>query len=85
MRKTINRNSLHVGQLVAVNTHPEGQVYAVCAVEGNNVLLQAREGTSQTRCTHDRDSLYTPTLDQIEYTIEFVGALVTRTDIENWN
>jgi hypothetical protein len=84
MKKTINRNNLHIGQLVAVSTHPEGQVYAICAVEGNNVLLQWREGKSQTRCTHDRDGLYAPTLDQIEYTIEFVGALVTRTDIENW-
>ena len=66
MKKIIKRDKQYISQLVAVTEHPEGQVYTIAKFEGNNVLLQWREGTSQTRCTHDRDSLTLPSLEQIE-------------------
>ena len=80
MKKTIKRDNQYIGQLVTVTEHPEGQVYTIADFEGNNVLLQWQEGKSQTRCTHDRDSLMLPTLAQIEYTIDKSGPLVSVSD-----
>lgn len=83
MKKTINRSKQYVGQLVSVNSHPDGQVYTIADLDGNNALLQWREGNSQTRCTHDRDSLMLPTLEQIESSIQN-GALVSLQDVKRF-
>ena len=83
-KKIIKRDKQYISQLVAVTEHPEGQVYTIAKFEGNNVLLQWREGTSQTRCAHDRDSLTLPSLEQIENSIGD-GALVSWRDIQQWN
>lgn len=84
MKKALNHKSLYIGQLVVVTEHPETQVYTIAEFEGNNVLLQWREGTSQTRCTHDKFGLLKPTLEQIEYSIAANGALVSTKDVNNW-
>ena len=84
MKQTIKRDKQYIGQLVSVTEHPEGQVYTIATFEGNNVLLQWREGTIQTRSTHDRDSLVLPSLEQIENSIGD-GALVSWRDIQQWN
>ena len=84
MKKTINRDKQYVGQLVCVSTHPDSQVYTIASIEGNNAVLQWREGAFQTRCTHDRDCLALPTLEQIENSIGD-GALVSWRDIQQWN
>lgn len=84
MKKTIKRDKQYVGQLVTVCIHPDAQVYTIASLEGNNAVLQWREGAFQTRCTHDRDCLVLPTLEQIENSIGD-GALVSWRDIQQWN
>jgi uncharacterized protein (DUF1810 family) len=84
MKKAINRDKQYVSQLVCVTTHPDAQVYTIASLEGNNAVLQWREGAFQTRCTHDRDSLVLPSLEQIENSIGD-GALVSWCDIQQWN
>ncbi len=84
MKKTISRDKQYVSQLVCVSTHPESQVYTIAAFEGNNAVLQWREGAFQTRCTHDRDRLVLPSLEQIENSIGD-GALVSWRDIQQWD
>lgn len=84
MKKVIKHTELYIGQLVVVTEHPETQVYTIADFEGNNVLLQWREGTHQTRATFDKFSLIKPTLQQIEYSIAANGALVSSKDINNW-
>lgn len=82
MTKIINRKKQYLGQLVTVSDHPDSQVYTITAIDGNNVLLDWREGSSQPRCAHDRDSLLFPTLNQIEHTIHMYGALVSLKDFQ---
>lgn len=84
MKKSIKHTELYIGQLVVVTEHPETQVYTIAEFEGNNVLLQWREGTHQTRCTHDKFDLLKPTLQQIEYSIAANGALVSSRDVGQW-
>lgn len=84
MMKTINRDSQHIGQLVVVNRLDETEVYTIAGFDGNNVLLQWREGSTQTRCTHDRDRLWYPTLRQIENSIQF-NPLVSLADVQKWD
>lgn len=83
-RPAIKHDDLYIGQLVVVTEHPETQVYTVAGIEGNNALLQWREGTHQTRCTHDKFGLLKPTLQQIEYSIAANGALVSSRDVGQW-
>ena len=82
--KAIKHTDLYIGQLVTVTDHPETQVYTVADFEGHNVWLQWREGTHQTRCTHEKYGLLKPTLKQIEYSIAANGALVSTKDILAW-
>lgn len=84
MKKTIKRDKQYIGQLVTVSTHPDSQVYTIASIEAKYVWLQWREGTNQTRCTHDIDSLFLPTLEQIEASIGN-GALVSWRDIDQWD
>lgn len=77
MRKQIKRQDLSLGNLVVVTVHPETQVYTVAGFEGQNeVLLMWKEGKRICQQIHDIDSLYKPTIEQIEYSISGNGALV---------
>jgi hypothetical protein len=84
MKKPLNRSKQYIGQLVAVNTCPDGQIYTIAQFDGNNAVLQWREGNFQTRCTHDRDCLTLPTLEQIENAIADDG-LVSWRDVKAWD
>jgi hypothetical protein len=80
--KKINRNDLYLGQLVVCSDHPTAQVRTVSHVFSNSTVveLQWYEGSNQ--CSQEVDcQLFTPTLKQIEYSIDLNGKLVAFHDL----
>jgi hypothetical protein len=87
MQRFIPSSKLYVGQLVVVTTNKDAQVRTIGAIHRSDhgtvsaVTLLWREGKRM--CGQDSNpwTLYKPTLDQIEFSIEVNGALVNKTDI----
>lgn len=80
--KKLKRSDLYLGQLVVCSDHPTAQVRTVAHLfsDSSVVELQWYEGTNQ--CAQGVDcQLFTPTLKQIEYSIDLNGKLVAFHDL----
>ena len=81
MAKRIIRTKQTLGTLTVVSEAYETQVYTIAAIEGNSVWLTWFEGPHQCVQWTDRDSLYFPSLEQIECSIRINGRLASLTDV----
>jgi hypothetical protein len=82
MSKSLKKSNLHIGQLVTTSDSQEAQVRTVSHIFDNNMVeLQWYEGDQLIVQGIDRSMLYTPTIQQIEYSIQFNGRLVSINDI----
>jgi len=83
MNKKIKLQNIYVGQLVVTSNSTEAQVRTVESVEGFMVTLTWYEGTNQCIQGVDYSLLMTPTLEQIEYSINNNGRLANLQDVED--
>jgi hypothetical protein len=83
MNKKIKLQNIYVGQLVVTSNSAEAQVRTVESVEGFMVTLTWYEGTNQCIQGVDYSSLMTPTIEQIEYSINNHGRLANLQDVED--
>lgn len=82
MSKSLKKSTLYIGQLVTTSDSQEAQVRTVSHIFDNNMVeLQWYEGDQLIVQGIDRSMLYTPTIQQIEYSIQFNGRLVSTNDI----
>ena len=82
MSKSLKKSNLYIGQLVTTSDSQEAQVRTVSHIFDNNMVeLQWYEGDQLIVQGIDRSMLYTPTIQQIEYSIQFNGRLVSTNDI----
>jgi hypothetical protein len=82
MSKSLRKSNLHIGQLVTTSDSPEAQVRTVSHIFDNNMVeLQWHEADQLIVQGIDRSMLYAPTIQQIEYSIQFNGRLVSINDI----
>ena len=77
MSKALKKSNLYVGQLVVTSDDPEAQVRTISHLFDNNMVeVQWYEGSKLVSQGIDYSMLRTPTIKQIEYSIEFNGRLV---------
>ena len=82
MSKSLKKSNLYIGQLVTTSDNLEAQVRTISHIFDNNMVeLQWYEGDQLIVQGIDRSMLYTPTIQQIEYSIQFNGRLVSINDI----
>ena len=86
MSKPLKKSNLYVGQLVVTSDNPEAQVRTISHLFEsthalNMVEVQWYEGTKLIAQGIDCSMLYTPTIKQIEYSIQFNGRLVANHEI----
>jgi len=82
MSKSLKKSNLYIGQLVTTSDSPEAQVRTISHIFDNNMVeLQWYESDQLIIQGIDRSMLYTPTIQQIEYSIQFNGRLVSINDI----
>jgi hypothetical protein len=82
MSKALKKSNLYIGQLVTTSDSPEAQVRTISHIFDNNMVeVQWYEGTKQVAQGIDYSMLYTPTIKQIEYSIQFNGRLVANHEI----
>jgi hypothetical protein len=82
MSKKLKKSNLYIGQLVTTTDNPEAQVRTISHIFNNNMVeVQWYEGTKQVAQGIDYSMLYTPTIKQIEYSIQFNGRLVANHEI----
>ena len=75
MKKSIKLKDIRPGQLVVTSDSPEAQVRTVESVDGFHVTLTWFEGTNQCIQGVDYSLLKTPTIEQVEYSINANGRL----------
>jgi hypothetical protein len=82
MSKSLKKSNLHIGQLVTTSDSQEAQVRTISHIFDNNMVeLQWYESDQLIIQGIDRSMLYIPTIQQIEYSIQFNGRLVSINDI----
>ena len=82
MSKSLKKSNLYIGQLVTTSDNLEAQVRTISHIFDNNMVeLQWYEGDQLIVQGIDRSMLYTPTIQQIEYSIQFNGRLVSTNNI----
>lgn len=84
--KKIEKNDFYVGQLVVTSKSKDAQVRTVSHIFSNSTMveLQWYEGTGHCSQGVDYSLCMTPTLEQIEYSIDINGKLVAFHDILNF-
>lgn len=82
MSKSLKKSNLYIGQLVTTSDSQQAQVRTISHIFDNNMVeLQWYEGDQLIVQGIDRSMLYIPTIQQIEYSIQFNGRLVSTNDI----
>jgi len=82
MSKALKKSNLYIGQLVVTSDNPEAQVRTISHIFDNNMVeVQWYEGAKLVVQGIDCSMLYTPTIKQIEYSIQFNGRLVANHEI----
>jgi hypothetical protein len=87
MQRFIPSKKLYVGQLVVVTTHETAQVRTIGEIHRHAsgviyaVTLLWHEGERLCGQHSVAYTLYKPTLDQIEYSIQVNGKLANKTDV----
>lgn len=81
MAKRLTLNQIRIGQLIVRGTHPDPQVYTIGAIKGFNIYLVWFEGDRQSGQWTDYGDCYTPTIAQIEYSINANGRLANALDV----
>ena len=87
MQRFIPTKKLYVGQLVVVSTIDTAQVRTIGAIHKREngviyaVTLLWNEGSRLCGQHTDAFTLYKPTLEQIEYSIQVNGRLANKTDV----
>ena len=89
MQRFIPTKKLYVGQLVVVSTIDTAQVRTIGAIHKRDsgvvyaVTLLWHEGNRLCAQNTDAYTLYKPTLDQIQYSIQFNGRLANYSDVRD--
>ena len=81
MNRKIKLKDFRVGMFVVSTDRVETQVYTVESVEGFRIMLVWREGERTGVSSLDYSMLMTPTLEQIEYSINNNGRLADMNDV----
>jgi len=81
MNRKIKLKDFRVGMLVVSTDRVETQVYTVESVEGFRIMLVWREGDRTGMSSLDYSMLMTPTIEQIEYSINNNGRLADMNDV----
>jgi hypothetical protein len=81
MNRKIKLKDFRVGMLVVSTDRVETQVYTVESVEGFRIMLVWREGDRTGVSSLDYSMLMTPTIEQIEYSINNNGRLADMNDV----
>lgn len=81
MNRKIKLKDFRVGMLVVSTDRVETQVYTVESVEGLRIMLVWREGERTGVSSLDYSMLMTPTIEQIEYSINNNGRLADMNDV----
>ena len=81
MNRKIKLKDFRVGMLVVSTDRVETQVYTVESVEGFRIMLVWREGERTGVSSLDYSMLMTPTIEQIEYSINNNGRLADMNDV----
>ena len=81
MNRKIKLKDFRVGMLVVSTDRVETQVYTVESVEGFRIMLVWREGDRTGVSSLDYSMLITPTIEQIEYSINNNGRLADMNDV----
>lgn len=77
----IKKQNFRAGLLVVATDRLETQVYTVERIDGNHVTYTWYEGTNQCISGIDYTMLMTPTIAQIEYSINANGRLANALDV----
>jgi hypothetical protein len=81
MNRKIKLKDFRAGMLVVSTDRVETQVYTVESIKGYWITLVWREGDRMAVCGMDSSMLMTPTLEQIEYSINANGRLANILDV----
>lgn len=79
--KKLNLRDLRVGQLVVCTDHAEAQVRTIAEIDRFRVLIASFEGDKLCSWWTDYSLCYKPTIEQVEYTINNWGRLVSIDDL----
>ena len=77
----IKKQNIRAGFLVVATDRLETRVYTVERIDGNHVTYTWYEGTNQCISGIDYTMLMTPTIAQIEYSINANGRLANALDV----
>jgi hypothetical protein len=80
--KKLNRNELHIGQLVVCTEYREAQVRTIAKIDRFNVLLASFEGDNLCTWWADYTLCHKPTIEQVEYTVNNWGRIVSLADLK---
>jgi len=81
MNRKIKLKDYRAGMLVVSTDRVETQVYTVESIKGYWITMVWREGDRTCICGMDSSMLITPTIEQIEYSINNNGRLADMNDV----